>query len=70
MNVRSLLRAIYSSETNLIPDHEQGILTIHLHRLANRSYDVAIQKPCDELNTIETLFPQTNLKMIFKLGSK
>ena len=68
--VRSLLRAIYSSEADLIPDHEQGTLTIHLHRMANRSYDVAIQKLCDELNTTETIFPRTNLKMIFKLGSK
>jgi hypothetical protein len=68
--VRSLLRAIYSSEADLIPDHEQGTLTIRLHYLANRSYDVAIQKLCDELNTTETQFPRTNLRMIFKLGSK
>ena len=68
--VRSLLRAIYSSEADFIPDHEQRTLTIYLHRLANRSYDVAIQKLCDELNATETIFPRTNLKMIFKLGSK
>jgi len=63
--VRSLLRAIYSSEADLIPDHEQGTLTIRLHYLANRSYDVAIQTLCDELNTTKTKFPRTNL-----LGSK
>ena len=68
--VRSLLRAIYSSEADLIPDHGQGTLTVQLHHLANRSYDGAIQKLCDELNTTETKFPRTNLTMIFKLGSK
>jgi len=68
--VRSLLRAIYSGEADLIPDHEQGTLTIRLHHLANRSYDAAIHKLCDELNTTETHFPRTNLRMIFKLGSK
>jgi hypothetical protein len=68
--VRSLLRAIYSSEADLIPDHERGTLTVQLHHLANRSYDVAIQKLCDEINTTETKFPRTNLTMIFKLGSK
>ena len=68
--VRSLLRAIYSSEADLIPDHEQGTLMVQLHHLANRSYDVAIQKLCDELNSTETKFPRTNLKMFFKLGSK
>ncbi len=68
--VRCLLRAIYSGEADLMPDHEQGTLTIRLHHLANRSYDVAIRKLCDELNTTETQFPRTNLWMIFKLGSK
>lgn len=67
---RSLLRAIYSSEADLIPDYEQGTLTIQLHHLANRSYDVAIRKLCEELNTTETRFPRTNLRMIFKLGAK
>jgi prepilin-type processing-associated H-X9-DG protein len=68
--VRSLLRAIYSSEADLIPDHEQGTLTVQLHHLANRSYEVAIRKLCNELNATETKFPRTNLTMIFKLGSK
>jgi len=68
--VRSLLRAIYSSEADLTPDYEQETLTVQLHHLANRSYDAAIQKLCDELNTTETKFPRTNLKVIFKLGSE
>ena len=68
--VRSLLRGIYSSEANLIPDVEQGTLTVQLHHLANHSYDGVIQKLCDELNTTETKFPRTNLRMVFKLGSK
>jgi hypothetical protein len=68
--MRSLLRAIYSGESDLIADHEKGTLTIRLHHLANRSYDAAIHKLCDELNTTETQFPRTNLRMIFKLGSK
>ena len=42
--VRSLLRGIYSSEADLIPDYEQGTLMVKLHHLANHSYDEAIQK--------------------------
>ncbi|MCK5188467.1 MAG: hypothetical protein KAR12_00250 [Methylococcales bacterium] len=68
--VRCLLRGIYSGEADLIPDYEQGTLTVQLHYLANHSYDKAIQKLCDELNTTETIFPRTNLRLIFKLGSK
>jgi hypothetical protein len=68
--VRCLLRGIYSGEADLIPDYEQGTLTVQLHYLANHSYDKAIRKLCDELNTTETIFPRTNLRLIFKLGSK
>lgn len=67
--VRSLLRGLYSSEADLIPDHKQGTLTVQLHHLANHSYDNAIQTLCDELNATETQFPRTNLRLVFKLGS-
>ena len=67
--VRSLLRSLYSSEADLIPDHQQGTLTVQLHHLANHSYDKPIQKLCDELNTTETIFPRTNLRLVFTLGS-
>jgi hypothetical protein len=67
--VRSLLRGIYSSEADLIPDYEQGTLTVKLHYLANHSYDEAIQKLCDELTSTETKFPRTNLRLIYKLRS-
>ena len=68
--VRCLLLGIYSGEADLIPDYEQGTLTVQLHYLANHSYDKVIQRLCDELNTTETIFPGTNLRLIFKLGSK
>lgn len=68
-NVRSLLRGLYSSEADLIPDYEKGTLTVQLHHQANRSFDEAIHKLCDQLNATETQFPRTNLRMIFKLGS-
>ncbi len=67
--VRSLLRGIDSSEADLIPDYEQGTLTVKLHYLANHSYDEVIQKSCDEFNCTETIFPRTNLRLIYKLGS-
>ncbi len=68
-NIRSLLRGLYSSEADLIPDHERGTLTVQLHHQANRSLDLVIQKLCDELNATETIFPRTELRMVFKLGS-
>jgi len=31
--------------------------------------DKVIEKLCIELNATETLFPRTNLRMVFKVGS-
>ena len=66
---RSLLRALYNTEADLLPDHEQGTLTVQLHHMTNHSSDRAIQKLCDELNETETCFPGTNLRLVMKLGS-
>ena len=41
-DVRSLLRAIYRTEADLLPDEGKGILTVRLHHLANRSTYEAI----------------------------
>jgi len=66
---RRLLCALYTTEADLIPDHEAGTLTVRLHHAANAVSDKAIEKLCDELNATETLFPRTNLRLVLKLGS-
>jgi hypothetical protein len=66
---RTLLRALYKTEADLLPDRENNILTIRLHHLANVMSDNVIEKLCSELNATETLFPRTNLRMVFKVGS-
>jgi hypothetical protein len=67
--VRTLLRALYKTEADLLPDLEAQILTIRLHHLANVMSDNVIEKLCIQLNATETLFPRTNLRMVFKVGS-
>ena len=66
---RTLLRALYSTEADIIPDLKAQTLTVRLHHMAQKTSDVAIQKLCDELNETETVFPRTNLRLILKLGS-
>jgi hypothetical protein len=66
---RSLLRALYQTEADLLPDPDAGTLTVRLHHLANRCSDEAIRKLCDELNATETQFPRTHLRLVLKLGS-
>jgi hypothetical protein len=44
-------------------------LTIRLHPLANTSSDEALRHLCTELNATETLFPGTELRLIYELVS-
>ena len=67
--VRTLLRALYKTEADLLPDLKTQTLTIRLHHLANVMSDNVIEKLCSELNATETRFPRTNLCMVFKVGS-
>jgi len=66
---RRLLRALYTTEADLLPDPEAGTLTVRLHHGANAATDQVIEKLCEELNATETVFPRTNLRLVLKLGS-
>jgi len=66
---RRLLQALYATEVDLLPDPASRTLTVRLHHLANASSDAAIEKLCEELNATETIFPRTNLRLVFKLGA-
>jgi hypothetical protein len=68
-DARSLLRGVYGTEVDIVPDPQTKTLTIRLHPLANRSSDDAVSHLCAELNATETLFPGTDLRLIFELVS-
>lgn len=68
-DARSLLRALYNTDADLLPDHEKGTLTIKLQHLANRTSDDAIRHLCGELNATETVFPGTDLRLFYELVS-
>ena len=66
---RRLLRSLYSSEADIMPDYEKKILTVRLHQPANRSSAVTVEKLCRELNTTHTKFPGTDLRLVYMLVS-
>jgi hypothetical protein len=65
-DARSLLRAVYSTEVDLIPDQEAKTLTVRVHPLANASSDQALKDLCAEINATETQFPGTELRLIYE----
>jgi len=63
---RMLIKQIFNSPANLTPDYTNQTLTVNLYSLSTPRFNAAVQELCSLLNESETLFPNTNLKLIFK----
>ncbi len=68
-DARALLRSIYTTEADLIPNETEGTLTVRLHNMTSRIHDAAVTHLCKELNDTETVYPGTNLRLIYELVS-
>ena len=68
-DARSLLRGLYSTEVDLLPDENARTLTVGVHHQANRCADEVVRHLCNELNQTETVFPGTELRLVYKLVS-
>jgi hypothetical protein len=68
-DARALLRQIYHTEIDLIPDVQAKTLTVRLHHLTQAAHDTAARYLCEELTATETIFPGTDLRLVYKLGS-
>jgi len=68
-DARSLLRGLYATEADLLPDESNATLTVRLHHQASASADTALQHLCDELNATQSVFPGTNLRLFYELVS-
>ena len=66
-DARALVREILSSAADLAPDLDQKTLTVKIHRLASRSHDEVLQHLCEELTATETIYPGTDLRLIYQL---
>jgi hypothetical protein len=63
---REILKEIFTSDADMIPDYENRKLTIRLHSLSTPRANQAVIRLCDFLNQTETLFPYTNLKLVYE----
>ena len=68
-DARAVLRQIYDTEVDLIPDLENKTLTVRLHHLTQAAHDEAVRYLCDQLNATATIFPDTDLRLVYQLGA-
>jgi len=69
-DARSLAREILTTDADIIPDEEEGTLTIRLHHLTNRLSDEAARNLATQLNETQTIYPGTNLRLVYQLVSE
>lgn len=63
---RELLKDIFTSDADLIPDYQNGKMTVRLHSLATPRANEAAKELCELLNQTQTCYPMTNLRMVYK----
>ncbi len=64
---RMVVKQIIQSSADLTPDYENKTLTVTLHSLSANRFNVAAYELTQLLNQTKTIFPGTDLKMIFKI---
>ncbi|MDR0572894.1 MAG: hypothetical protein LBG96_02495 [Tannerella sp.] len=62
---RQLLKEIFTSGADFIPDYQKQTLTVRLHSLSTPRANLAVKKLCEILNQTNTRFPYTNLKLFY-----
>ena len=68
-DARPLLREIFTSDADLIPNQEEKTLTVRLHHLTNSMSDQAARFLAQRLNEAEVEYPGTDLRLVYKLVS-
>ena len=66
-DARRMVKRICTGEADMLVDNEKCTLTVRLHHQACQSQDAAARKLCEELNATETVFPGSNLKLVYEI---
>ena len=61
----SLLRDLFRSDADILPDREAGILQVRVHGRSNPRSNRAIQYLLSHLNDAAMNYPGTNLRLIY-----
>ncbi len=68
-NPRAALRALFSTEATILPDYPRKTLTIRILHLANKAHSRHLRPLLETLNATKTVFPGTDLTMLYELAS-
>jgi len=67
---RALIREIFKSQADVKADYENKTLTIKIHTLSTPRNNEALKHLCALMNETKTIYPHTNLQMVFETIAK
>ncbi|HLN30680.1 MAG TPA: hypothetical protein VK395_23265 [Gemmataceae bacterium] len=67
-DARSLLRDLFRSDADLVPDMEQRVVRVHVHPMSNPRSNRAIAHLLEHLNAAEFTYPGTNLRLVYSIA--
>jgi len=67
--IRALVKSIIFTKADLLPDYKNNSITVTLYALATKRDNNAIENICQILNDTETIYPGTDLKLIYKTAT-
>ena len=67
-DARSLIRQLFRTATDLFPDRLHKTLTVRLHPMSTQAHDEIVRHLCQELTSTETVFPGTDLCLIYEIS--
>jgi hypothetical protein len=63
---RQLLKEIFASDADLLPDYQNKILEVRLHSLSTPGANETVKCICRILNDTDTIYPFSDLKLVYK----
>jgi len=64
-----LVKSIINTPIDMQVDKENDELKITLYPLANQRSNEAVSKICETINKTNTIFPGSNLRLIYKIAT-
>ena len=64
---RTLVKALFHSDASLLPNPAAGTVTVRLLHQASRGQDVSLTPLLEELNQTRTLYPGTDLRLVYEI---
>ena len=66
---RKFIQQIIDSPVDMEPDHQEKTLTITIYSLSAPRYNSALREMIELMNQTQTIFPSTDLRLIYKMHS-